>query len=147
MRFVARRGITGGRDHCSRELNYGYQRIAIGCSELPYYVMRSIVVRTMSDAVRLSTEALLSLVSLADGAKHGYAIQQDIQVVSGRRLGPGTLYGAIARLEGAGLIEAMMERGARRPYRLTPEGTKQLRAELESLKGLTRAGTRRLAAR
>ena len=114
---------------------------------MPYYVTRSIVARTVTDAVRLSTEALLILVSLADGPKHGYAIQQDIHVVSGRRLGPGTLYGAIARLEGAGLIEAMAERGARRPYRLTPAGTKQLRAELESLKGLTRAGTRRLAAR
>ena len=53
----------------------------------------------------------------------------------------------LARLEGAGLIEALAERGARRPYRLTPAGTKQLRAELESLKGLTRAATRRLAAR
>jgi DNA-binding PadR family transcriptional regulator len=114
---------------------------------LIYYVTRSIVACTMRDMVRLSTEALLILVSLADGPKHGYAMQQDIQLVSGRRLGPGTLYGAIARLEGAGLIEAMMERGSRRPYRLTPAGTKHLRAELESLKGLTRAGTRRLAAR
>jgi DNA-binding PadR family transcriptional regulator len=118
-----------------------------GSFELQYYVTRSIVTRTMTDVARLSTEALLILVSLADGPKHGYAIQQDIHVVSGRRLGPGTLYGAIARLEGAGLIEAMAERGARRPYRLTAAGTKQLRAELESLRGLTQAGTRRLAAR
>ena len=101
----------------------------------------------MADVVRLSTEALLILVSLADGPKHGYAIQQDIHVVSGRRLGPGTLYGAIARLEGAGLIEAMTERGARRPYRLTAAGTRHLRTELASLKDLMRAGTRRLAAR
>ena len=97
--------------------------------------------------LRLSTEALLILVSLADGPKHGYAIQQDIQAVSGRRLGPGTLYGAVARLEGAGLIEAMTERGPRRPYRLTPAGTRQLRTELASLNDLTRAATRRLAAR
>jgi DNA-binding PadR family transcriptional regulator len=97
--------------------------------------------------MRLSTEALLILVSLAEGPKHGYAIQQDIQVVSGRRLGPGTLYGAIGRLEGAGLIEAQADRGARRPYRLTAPGANHLRAELESLKNLTRAGARRLAAR
>jgi len=101
----------------------------------------------MSNVMRLSSEALLILVSLAAGPKHGYAIQQDIHAVSGRRLGPGTLYGAIARLEGAGLIEAMMERGARRPYRLTPAGTTHLRTELASLKILTQAGTRRLAAR
>ena len=101
----------------------------------------------MTEAKRLSTEALLILVSLAEGPKHGYAIQKDIHMVSGRRLGPGTLYGAIARLEGAGLIEALTGRGARRPYRLTAPGAKQLRTELESLKDLTRAGARRLAAR
>ena len=101
----------------------------------------------MTGVVRLSTEALLILVSLAEGPKHGYAIQQDIHVVSGRRLGPGTLYGAIARLEGAGLIEAMMERGARRPYRLTAAGTRQLRTELASLKDLMQAGTRRISRR
>jgi DNA-binding MarR family transcriptional regulator len=112
-----------------------------------YYVARSIVARTVTEAVRLSTEALLILVSLAEGPKHGYAIQEDIHVVSGRRLGPGTLYGAIARLEGAGLIEALTDRGARRPYRLSAPGAKHLRAELESLRNLTRAGTRRLAAR
>jgi DNA-binding PadR family transcriptional regulator len=101
----------------------------------------------MMDMTRVSTEALLILVSLADRPRHGYAIQQDIHLMSGRRLGPGTLYGAIARLEDAGLIEALTERGARRPYRLTAAGTKRLRTELESLKELTQAGTRRLAAR
>ncbi len=97
--------------------------------------------------MRLSTEALLILVSLADGPKHGYAIQQDVQVLSGRRLGPGTLYGAIARLEGRRLIEALADRGARRPYRLTAAGTAHLRTELDALRSLTRAGARRLAAR
>jgi DNA-binding PadR family transcriptional regulator len=101
----------------------------------------------MVQAMRLSTEALLILVSLAEGPKHGYAIQQDIQRVSGRRLGPGTLYGAIARLEDGGMIEALADSGARRPYRLTPSGAKHLRTELESLKSLTRVGTRRLASR
>lgn len=101
----------------------------------------------MTQPTKLSTEALLVLVSLAEAPKHGYAIQQDIKIVSGRRLGPGTLYGAIARLEGGGLIEALTDNGARRPYRLTAMGAKQLRAELESLKSLTRAGTRRLASR
>ena len=54
---------------------------------------------------KVSAEALLILVSLAEGPKHGYAIQQDIEEVSGRRLGPGSLYGAIARLETASYIE------------------------------------------
>jgi DNA-binding PadR family transcriptional regulator len=101
----------------------------------------------MTQPTKLSTEALLILVSLAEAPKHGYAIQQDVQLVSGRRLGPGTLYGAIARLESEGLIEALADSGARRPYRLTASGAKQLRTELESLKSLTRTGTRRLALR
>lgn len=101
----------------------------------------------MKQLTKLSTEALLILVSLAEAPKHGYAIQQDIRVVSGRRLGPGTLYGAIARLEDAGLIEPLTDSGARRPYRLTPPGAKQLRVELASLNSLTRTGIRRLASR
>ncbi len=101
----------------------------------------------MVGLVKLSTESVLILVSLAAAPKHGYAIQQDIQLLSGRRLGPGTLYGAIARLESARLIEALAGTAARRPYRLTASGAKQLEAELASMRALTRAGTRRLASR
>jgi len=96
---------------------------------------------------KLSHEALLILVSLADEQKHGYAMQQDIERISGRRLGPGSLYGAIARLETAGLIEALSDKGARRPYRLTAAGSRTLSSELESMRRLAAAGTRRLAAR
>ena len=96
---------------------------------------------------KLSQEALLILVSLADEQKHGYAMQQDIERISGRRLGPGSLYGAIARLEAAGLIEALSDKGARRPYRLTAAGSRTLSSELESMRRLAAAGTRRLAAR
>jgi DNA-binding PadR family transcriptional regulator len=101
----------------------------------------------MNTNAKLSSEAVLILVSLADGPKHGYAIQQDVERVSGRRLGPGSLYGAIARLEAASLIEALEERGARRPYRLSVSGSRVLANELEQLRKVTSAGTRRLAAR
>ena len=47
---------------------------------------------------------LLILSSLAEGAKHGYAMMEDIEQFAGVRLGPGTLYGAITRLEQAGWI-------------------------------------------
>ena len=94
---------------------------------------------------KLSPEALLVLVSLADGPKHGYAMQQDIARISGRRLGPGSLYGAIARLEFAAYIEALGEQGPRRPYRLTGAGSKALAAELTALGRVTAAGKRRLA--
>jgi DNA-binding PadR family transcriptional regulator len=96
---------------------------------------------------KLSPEAVLILVSLAEEPKHGYAMQHDIERISGRRLGPGSLYGAIARLEAAGLIEALSDKGARRPYRLTAAGSRTLSSELESMRRLAAAGARRLAAR
>ena len=46
---------------------------------------------------RFSEPALLILVSLADGPKHGYAMTQDIAALTGQKLGPGTLYGACLR--------------------------------------------------
>jgi DNA-binding PadR family transcriptional regulator len=46
----------------------------------------------------------LILTSLASGPKHGYALLLDIEEFAGVRLGPGTLYGAISRLEQRGLI-------------------------------------------
>lgn len=96
---------------------------------------------------KLSNEALLILTSLADEPKHGYAIQQDIARVSGRRLGPGSLYGAIARLEAANYIEPLKADGPRRPYRLTASGASALAAELNALRKVTATAARRLAAR
>ena len=69
---------------------------------------------------------LLVLVSLSNGPKHGYAIQSDINSFAGLRLGPGTLYGAIARLERDGAVEALGEDDRRRPYKLTRSGRAQL---------------------
>jgi DNA-binding PadR family transcriptional regulator len=87
---------------------------------------------------------LLILVSLADGPKHGYAMLDDIDALAGVRLGPGTLYGALARLERLGLIEAMPADQRRRPYRLTQAGATVLRAELSGWRKLATTGLRRL---
>lgn len=94
----------------------------------------------------LSEQALLILVSLAGGPKHGYAMIQDIAEVSGRRLGPGTLYGALARLERSGLIEPLPADDRRIPYRLTEAGARHLGAELSGLRRVAATGLRRLAA-
>ena len=56
----------------------------------------------VSDLGRFSDPGLLILTSLADGEKHGYAMMEDIEALCGVRLGPGTLYGALARLERRG---------------------------------------------
>ena len=84
---------------------------------------------------------LLVLVSLNDGPRHGYAIQRDIESFAGMRLGPGTLYGAIASLERDGLIRAIAGKDRRRPYEITPAGRQTLRDELSAMTAvLHRAG-------
>ena len=94
---------------------------------------------------RFSEPALLILISLADGAKHGYAITEDIAAFADVRFGPGSLYGAIARLESRGLIEALEAEDRRNPYQLTAIGEKALKARLASMQAVTRVGQRRLA--
>lgn len=88
----------------------------------------------------------LILNALASGPKHGYAMTQDIAEVSGVRLGPGTLYGAIARLEGKGYIRALPGDDRRRPYELTAAGVAELQAELTRMKRVASTGLGRLAA-
>jgi DNA-binding PadR family transcriptional regulator len=94
---------------------------------------------------RFSEPALYILISLADGPKHGYAMTHDIESVSGQKLGPGTLYGAIARLEARRWIEALPAEERRRPYRLTTAGHRVLRHRLQNLSALARVGRARLA--
>jgi DNA-binding PadR family transcriptional regulator len=84
------------------------------------------------------------LASLAGGAKHGYAMVADIEALAGVHLGPGTLYGAIARLDEQGLIEPLPAAGRRRPYRLTGEGARVLSEQLRTMSAVSSAGLGRL---
>ncbi len=93
---------------------------------------------------RSTDPGLLILSSLAEGPKHGYAITRDVEEMSGVLLRPGSLYGALARLEENGLIEALPEDDRRRPYRLTAEGSEALRDQLQTLDRVVSAGLRRL---
>lgn len=87
---------------------------------------------------------LLVLVSLASGPRHGHAILLDVREFAGIRLGPGTLYGAIGRLEGDGLIAPMALDGRRRPYRLTRAGREALAERLGGLNQAVQTGLRRM---
>jgi DNA-binding PadR family transcriptional regulator len=71
---------------------------------------------------------------------------EDIASMCGTRLGPGTLYGAIARLEQLGWIEPLPAEQRRRPYRITSAGLRVLRARLATLHQFTQAGLGRLEA-
>lgn len=94
---------------------------------------------------RFSEPALHIMIALADGPKHGYAMTQDIEGMTGKRPGPGTLYGAIARLEQQHWIEPLPSDDRRRPYKLTKSGQKVLRARLEALRAVTAIASARLA--
>lgn len=89
--------------------------------------------------------AVLILTSLSAGPKHGHALTKDIEDFAGVRLGPGTLYGAITRLEQRGLIEPMAAEDRRRPYRITHTGTDTLATALASLRRVLDEGSRRMA--
>jgi len=93
---------------------------------------------------RFAEPSLSILLSLSDGPRHGYAIMSDVEEISGVPLGPGTLYGALARLEQRGLIEALPPVGRRRPYRLTGLGVTTLKTQLDGLAGFARTGLERL---
>jgi DNA-binding PadR family transcriptional regulator len=92
-----------------------------------------------------SDPPIVILASLAGGAKHGYAIMEDVAAFAGVHLGPGTLYGAITRLESQGLIEPLPAEERRRPYRLTARGVAVLREQLTGLESFASMGLQRLA--
>jgi DNA-binding PadR family transcriptional regulator len=98
----------------------------------------------MPELGRFAEPSLYILVALSDGPKHGYAIMAEVERISGSPLGPGTLYGALARLERRGLIEALEPEERRRPYRITGLGETILRAQLEQMRGFTRTALERL---
>jgi DNA-binding PadR family transcriptional regulator len=94
---------------------------------------------------RYAGPATLILSSLAEGPKHGYALTKDIETFAGVHLAPGTLYEALVRLEGQGLIEALQAEDRRRPYRLTSAGAAALRDHLAAQRRVADVGLRRLA--
>jgi DNA-binding PadR family transcriptional regulator len=95
---------------------------------------------------RWSDPTLLVLSSLAGGEKHGYAMVADIEEIAGVHLGPGTLYGALARLESQGMIVPAAVQGRRRPYRITGAGAELLQQRLETIASVAEKGLTRLRA-
>lgn len=92
----------------------------------------------------LSQRSVLVLTSLADGPKHGYALIKDIERFAGVTLGPGTLYGVLARLDGAGLVQALPAQERRHPYQITAEGTEALTEQLTRDAMIARVGLTRM---
>jgi DNA-binding PadR family transcriptional regulator len=92
----------------------------------------------------MTDPTLLILASLADGDKHGYAMMEDIQRFADVRLGPGTLYGAITRLEERGLIRPVPSDDRRQPYAITASGRTVLEEQTANLERVLKTAQRRL---
>jgi DNA-binding PadR family transcriptional regulator len=95
--------------------------------------------------VRLAERSVLVLTSLAGGDRHGYALLKDIESFSGVSLSPGTLYGALAKLEADGYVERLAADDRRHPYRLTPAGRAALADRLAESARIASLGLERIA--
>jgi DNA-binding PadR family transcriptional regulator len=104
-----------------------------------YYVIRYYARRNI-----VTDPLILILASLAAGEKHGYAIMEDIAAFAQVRLGPGTLYGAITRMEERGLISPVESTDRRQPYRITPAGRQQLSQAVEAMDRVSATASERL---
>jgi DNA-binding PadR family transcriptional regulator len=128
--------------------------LGLDSAQRPKYISTIDISTVISTGVQMSSKtpqfgrfaepSLLILVSLADGPKHGYAIMQDVEEGTGRPMGAGTLYAALARLEERGLIEPMPPIDRRRPYRLTAVGASNLAEQLRGLSEFAQQGLRQL---
>jgi DNA-binding PadR family transcriptional regulator len=94
---------------------------------------------------RFADPSLLILTSLADGPKHGYAVMTDVAAFSGVRMEPGTLYGALSRLERRGWVRPLATEERRRPYGITAAGEAVLGEQLTSMQQIVRVGLQRTA--
>jgi DNA-binding PadR family transcriptional regulator len=101
--------------------------------------------RDADGLARFGEPGVLVLLALSDGPKHGYAMTADIADRTGIRLGPGTLYGSLAKLVELGLIAPLASEDRRRPYEITPAGQAALVAQLERWSRVVETGRERLS--
>jgi DNA-binding PadR family transcriptional regulator len=111
----------------------------ISLDTFSYYVIRYYARRN-----NVTDPLILILASLAAGEKHGYAIMEDIHAFAQVRLGPGTLYGAITRMEERGLIAPVESTDRRQPYRITPAGRRQLSQAVAAMDRVSSTAAERL---
>jgi DNA-binding PadR family transcriptional regulator len=94
---------------------------------------------------RFADPSVLILTSLSDGPKHGYAIMTDVADFSGVQMEPGTLYGALSRLERRGWVQPLATDERRRPYEITAAGQVVLAEQLATMQQVVRIARQRTA--
>ena len=89
------------------------------------------------------TEAMYYVLLALMHPNHGYQLMHAITEVSkGRvKMGPGTLYGVLSRMQKDGLISLAEDDGRRKTYQITPEGEKALRIEYSRIKAMIQDGS------
>ena len=95
-------------------------------------------------ATTLTPAELQILLALSSEPRHGYGIKLDVEsrTHGSMKLGSGTLYEAIQRLEKHGSLEIAQPptddpaESRRKYYRLTSTGRTRLQRDLESLQGI-----------
>ena len=94
---------------------------------------------------RFADPSVLILTSLSGGPKHGYAIMTDVAAFSGVEMEPGTLYGALSRLERRGWVRPLATEERRRPYEITAAGQEVLAGQLAAMQQIVRVARQRTA--
>jgi len=94
---------------------------------------------------RFADPSLLILTSLSDSPKHGYAIMTDVAAFSGVSMEPGTLYGALSRLERRGWVRPLVTEERRRPYEITAAGQEILAEQVKSMQQIVKVARLRAA--
>jgi DNA-binding PadR family transcriptional regulator len=93
------------------------------------------------DIAPLTPAVFHVLLVLADGDLHGYAIMRAVEKATAPaiKMGPGTIYGSLQRMEEAGLVEdrGATDDGRRRLYGMTERGRSALMAESTRLTRLS----------
>ena len=88
------------------------------------------------------TEAMYYILLALLTPGHGYRLMHAVEEVSGGRLriGPGTLYGVLTRMQKERLITVVEDDGRRKTYAITPDGREALLGEYRRLTDLVRDG-------
>ncbi len=83
---------------------------------------------------RFSQPTLIVLAVLIAGDNHGYGIMQELERQAGIRVGAGTLYGTLGKLEQDGFTRQVGSNGRRTVYAVTAKGRKAFSAQTRDLR-------------
>lgn len=88
------------------------------------------------------TEAMYYVLLTLMNPSHGYGLMSAITEVSNGRvnMGPGTLYGVLARMQKEGLIVLAENDGRRKTYAITSDREQALRREYQRLAAMIEDG-------